>query len=236
MSFREIVRNPVYVQVTEQLREAILAGELPPGEPLPPERELADSFGVSRTSIREALRALQAQGLIVGGGSPVRPLVARELDEPARDALVNLLRLNRIELADLVDLRCVLEAAAVRAAARRPDRGSLAEARTALEDMRGGDVDIEAFDGADVRFHVALARASGNEATHLVMQALRGAAARHLLDALRRRSDPQRTLRRLTRQHAAILEAVVAGEGEAAAGLVEEHIRGFYRGALRVQR
>lgn len=233
MAFREIVRSPVYIQVAEQLREAILAGELPAGEALPTERELAASFGVSRPSIREALRALQAQGLITGGGSPVRPLVARELDEPAREALVNLLRLNRIELADLVELRCVLEAAAVRKAARRRDPRLLAEARRALDDMREGRVGIEAFDEADVRFHVALARASGNEAMHLVMQALRGAAARHLLEALRTRREPQRALRRLAGQHAAILEAVESGDGEAAAALIEDHIRGFYRSSLR---
>ena len=232
MSFREVVRNPVYLQVADQLREAILAGQLPAGEPLPPERELAESFGVSRTSIREALRALQAQGLITVGGSPLRPLVARELDDPAREALVNLLLLKRIELADLVELRCVLEAAAVRRAARGRDRPALAEARQALEDMRGGDVGIEEFDEADVRFHVALARASGNEAMHLVMQALRGAAARQLLDALREQGDRQRTLKRLTRQHAAILEAVELGHGDLAARLVEGHIRGFYRSAL----
>lgn len=230
MAFREIVRSPVYVQVAEQLREAILAGELAAGEPLPTERDLAESFGVSRTSIREALRALQAQGLITGGGSPVRPVVAAELNEPAREALVNLFRLHRVRLADLVDLRCLLEAAAVRAAAEQREPELLAEARQALADMDGGRVGVEEFDEADVRFHVALARASGNEAIHLVMSALRVAAARYLLDALRSRQDPAPTLRRLARQHEAILAAVEQGDGGTAARLVEKHIRGFYRG------
>jgi GntR family transcriptional repressor for pyruvate dehydrogenase complex len=233
MAFREIVRNPVYLQIADQLREAILAGDLPAGEPLPTERELAESFGVSRASIREALRALQAQGLVIGGGSPARTVVAAELGEPARDALVTLLRLNRIELGDLVDLRCVLETAAVRAAADRRDGESLADARRALDAMEGGRVGIAEFEEADVRFHVALARASGNEAIHLVMQVLRAATARHLLETLSGRSDPQRALRRLAREHEAILAAVEGGMGELAARLVDEHIRGFYRSSAR---
>ena len=232
-AFREIVRNPVYTQVAEQLREAILAGRLRPGEPVPTERELAETFGVSRASVREALRALQAQGLITAAGSPTRSLVASAVDVPAQDALVNLLRLNGVSLGDLVELRCVLESAAVRAAAERREPELLGDARRALDDMNGGRVGIEEFDEADVRFHVALARASGNEAMHLVMTALRGAAARHLLEALRARRDPERTLRRLAREHEAILAAVQAGVGDVAAELVERHIRGFYRGLTR---
>jgi DNA-binding FadR family transcriptional regulator len=229
MAFKEIVRSPVYLQVAEQLREAILAGELAPGEELPTERELSQSFGVSRASVREALRALQAQGLIARSGAPGRAVVAGEVAAPARDALVNLLRLNRVDLDDLVDFRCVLESAAVRLAARGGDPARLEEAREALSEMHSGELTIEAFDEADVRFHVALVRASGNEAMHLVMLALRRAVARHLLEALRAEPDRRATLRRLTREHAAILKAVEGGDADRAATLVDRHIRGFYR-------
>jgi DNA-binding FadR family transcriptional regulator len=217
--------------VAEQIRDAILAGRFGPGEPLPTERDLAESFGASRASIREALRALQAEGLIVGGGAPAPAVVAHDLDRPVRDALVNRLRLRGVALDDLVELRSLLETAALRAAAGRPGRGPLAEAHEALEAMRDPQIGIEAFDEADVRFHTALVRASGNEAMHLVMLALRDPVAEHLLEALRAQADPGRTLKRLTREHADILEAVESGDGERAATLVERHIRGFYRGA-----
>ncbi|HST38442.1 MAG TPA: winged helix-turn-helix domain-containing protein, partial [Conexibacter sp.] len=65
MAFSEVVRNPAYEQVAHQLREAILDGGFAPGDELPAERELCAQFGVSRTTVREALRALQAQGLAV---------------------------------------------------------------------------------------------------------------------------------------------------------------------------
>lgn len=223
------MRAPVYVQIAAQLREAILGGSLAAGQPLPTERELAESFGASRASIREALRSLEAQGLIVGGGAPAPAVVAREFDRPAREALVSLLRLNRVDLADLIDFRCLLETAAVRRAARRGDGGRLTEAQAALEAMQAPDISIESFDEADVRFHVSLVRASGSEAMHLVMLALRDPVAGHLLDALRSEPDAFATLRRLTREHARILAAVEAGDGDRAARLVERHIRGFYR-------
>jgi DNA-binding FadR family transcriptional regulator len=226
--FNAVSRSPLYLLVAGQIREAILAGELAPGDPLPTERELSEAFGVSRASVREALRALEAQGLVASGGSPARTLVAEGAGGHARDALVTLLRLNQVGAADLMEFRSVVEAAGLARAARRRDPGCLAEARQALEDMRRPGVEIEAFDEADVRFHVALVRGSGSEAMHLVMQALREAVARNLLDYLRAQRDLAGTLARLVAEHAAILEAVERGKPRRAAELVEAHIRSFY--------
>jgi DNA-binding FadR family transcriptional regulator len=126
----------------------------------------------------------------------------------------------------------VLESAAVKLAADRRDRASLADAREALAQMQAADVErehLEAFDAADLRFHVALVRASGNEAMHLVMLALRDVAVRYLLAALAAQRDPRRLLRRLISEHDEILRAVEAGEADRAANLAESHIRRFYR-------
>jgi DNA-binding FadR family transcriptional regulator len=226
--FSTIVRAPVYLQVAEQLREAILTGDMAAGDQLPPERELAAAFGASRASVREALRVLEAQGLISVAGAPAPAVVAEQGARPAREALGALLRLGQVPLGDLVDFRCLLEAEAVRLAATQRDAGRLEEAREAVAAMRDGNASLEEFDEADVRFHVALVRGSGNEAMHLVMAALRDAVARHLLAALRERRDPGRTLRRLAAEHAEILDAVESGDGDRAADLVEHHIRGFY--------
>jgi DNA-binding GntR family transcriptional regulator len=91
---------------------------------------------------------------------------------------------------------------------------------------------IEAYDELDVRFHVALVRASRNEAMHLAMLAVRDAVARHLLDALRVSADPGATLERLTAEHEEILAALSAGDGDRAATLVERHIWRFYEEQL----
>jgi GntR family transcriptional repressor for pyruvate dehydrogenase complex len=148
-TFAEVVRAPVYMQVADQLRAAILDGRLAGGDELPTERELAESFGASRASVREALRALQAQGLVIGGTAPARAVVAGPHDPAARDALVALLRADRVPLEDLVEFRCLVEAAALRRAAEHADGERLAEAREALEVMRDPAVSIETFDEAD---------------------------------------------------------------------------------------
>lgn len=249
MSFRAVTRNPAYEQVARQLREAILDGRLAPGDELPAERELCAQFGVSRTTVREALRALQAQGLAVATG-PTAPLRVPRPDAlstgPLRDSLVHLMKLGRVPLGDLVELRGALEAAAVSAAATilgtaplgDPDRRRAAahvqEARRALEQMRAVDpADVAAFEEADVRFHLALVAASGNEALQLVMLAVRDSVSAHLLDALRSDPAPIRTLARLARQHDAILAAVEAGDAHGAETLLRDHVIGFYRGTTR---
>jgi GntR family transcriptional repressor for pyruvate dehydrogenase complex len=232
LAFKPVVANPVYQQVADQIAEAVVAGDLPPGEPLPNERDLSRQFGVSRATIREALRALQARGLVVSSGSRTRPLRAADLAEgasgPLREALANMVRLRRIGLEDLVDLRCALEAAALDRAARGPESGHLDEARRALEEMGREDVSVEEFDEADVRFHLELVAASGNQAMHLVMLAVRDSIAQHLLQALRQLPEPPETLRRLAGEHAAVLRAVEAGDAARARRLIRQHIEGFY--------
>jgi DNA-binding FadR family transcriptional regulator len=231
--FTAVVRAPVYEQVAEQIRAEIFSGRYAPGDPLPTERDLAQIFAASRQSVREAIRALQAEGLVVAGGAPMRATVAIDFGRPARDALGNLLRLKQVGVDDLVDLRCVLETAAVRRAAEH--RGAeLADAHAAIAEMKDPDLSLEAFDHADLRFHVALASASGNEAMHLVMSALRDAAEAHLLAALSNASGSRKTLDRLIAEHEQILQAAEAGDGENAAALIEAHIRGFYSRGRKV--
>lgn len=236
MAFEEVVRRPVYRQVAGQLREAILDGTLEAGAPLPAERELSERFGVSRTTVREALRQLQAQGLAVAAGptAPLRVVAPEQLSAgPVREALGHLMRLGRVPQGDLLELRCALECAAVEGAAGRRPAPDLTAPSAELEAMRAAEHDLVAYDAADVRFHLALVTASGNEAIGLVMLAVRDSIASYLLDALRAVRDPPATTRRLTAEHAAILEAVAARDPERASALMRDHVLSFYPGALR---
>jgi GntR family transcriptional repressor for pyruvate dehydrogenase complex len=170
--FRAVSRAPLSLLVSDQIRDSILAGSLAIGTELPSEKELAEQFDVSRSTIREAVRILQAKGLLSGGDtvSTARPRVSDALaSTSASEALENAVRLGRIPLADLVELRQVVEGAAVSAVSK--DR--LDDARAALEIMRTPGVDVVTFHDADVRFHICLAGAGGNTAFVLVMTALR---------------------------------------------------------------
>lgn len=229
-----MIRRPAYEQVAAQLREAILSRALEPGSELPSERELADRFGVARTTVREALRVLQAQGLAVAERptSPLRVVRAADLSTgPAQNAFVHLLRLGAVPLYDLVELRCALEGAAVAAAAVRRDV-PLEAVREEVALMRSVVADVEAFEQADVRFHLALVAAAGNEALHLVMLAVREPVGAHLLASLRALEDPVPVLKRLTREHARIVDAIEAREPAVATERIAAHIRGLYKRSL----
>jgi DNA-binding FadR family transcriptional regulator len=229
-------RRPVYEQVADRLRESILSGELPAGSVLPAERELSERFGVGRTTVREALRALQTKGLAVATGptSPLRVVAPERLTtDPLRDTLVHLLRLGRVPLDDLIGLRVALEGAGAEQAATREPRPDLTAARDQIAFMRAAGTDLEAFEVADIRFHLELVRASGNEALSLVMLAVRDTISQALLSHLEALADPVPTLRQLIAEHEAILQAVIDGDGEAARRLSGEHLRRFYREPAR---
>lgn len=219
---------PLYLQVADRIREAIIAGKLVPGDPLPTERDLAETFQVSRASVREALRALQAQGLVASSGPPTRTVVVPGAAAHARDALVTLLRLNGVNVRDLMSFRALLEGEAVAEAARRPQELWFEQAHAALDVMHRPGLSAQQYEEADVHFHMALVRGSGNEAMYLVMAAIRGAIGMHLLGHLEKQADLPATLAGLTAEHTAILAAVQARDGIAAQRRVRAHIAAFY--------
>src|SRR3954471_9173050 len=113
--FRAVSRATLYVEVAAQIRAAILDGTMSSGEKLPSERELARQFGVSRASVREALRHLQAQGLLAPRGR-TSPLESAHPDDAVGrfcEALTHVVQLRDVSLADLVDLRLAIETAAL---------------------------------------------------------------------------------------------------------------------------
>ena len=231
MSFKPVQRVAVWRQIADQITDAILSGELTPGEPLPTERELGDRFGASRASIREALRALEAQGLLIpDDGNPTQPRLVTT-NAPTghfRESIAQLLRLCRVSMPDLVEFRCVLEGAAVERAAERRDAALIADAERALEECLLHEGNVDTFEAADIRFHVALSRASGNEVMLLVMQALRETVTRRLFDALKVMPDPTAAMHTLNAEHEQIFGAIKAGKGTEARDLMLSHINSFY--------
>ncbi len=141
-----------------------------------------------------------------------------------------MLRLGRVPLGDLLELRVLLESAALRQAAADPLPAGLETAREALTAMVEAQdrSDVEAYHQLDVAFHVALVGAAGNSAFDLVLEVLREAIAGHLRTALAALPHPRQVLERLTREHETILTAVARGHRAKAATLVRGHVLGFY--------
>jgi len=226
--FQQLTRQTAYEQVAERIRAAILDKSLSADEQLPAERDLAAQFGVSRATLREALRHLQAQGLLTPRGrtSPMRPADPSSALARFREALSNLVQLRDVSLADLLELRLALETAALVRAAQSPVVERLGEARAALEAMSNPRISQAAFYEADVEFHAALVAASRNQALWLVMLAVKDSMRHHLDRTMRGRSFSK--LRpQIVAEHERMLAAVEAGDATLIAALLRQHLE-FY--------
>ena len=214
----DLVRGAV-----EQLRAFVLSR--PGDEELPSEADLAQRLGVSRTVLREAMKHLQAQGLVQlsqGRRARVRPADPRATIE----TLDVLLRRSEGSLLHLVEVRRPLEAEIVELAARRATPEALAEAEAAIDAQEKAST-LEARIEADLAFHRALAKATGNPVFVLLLDALAG-----LMRASRRTSLGKYGNRIPVEHHRAILEAVRRRDPAAArAGMLghlganERHLR-----------
>jgi GntR family transcriptional repressor for pyruvate dehydrogenase complex len=232
----DVSRAPLSLAVANQMRTAIETGTWQVGQALPTEQSLAGHFGVGRSTVREALRILQSQGLVTGGDSvsTARPRVTNgQIRGRAADAMNTAVLLGQIPLTDLVDLRLLLECDSVaRAAAACADNPAshhhLDEAHRCLDAMMLDLDDLEHFHRRDVEFHIALARAAGNDAVCLVMEVLRTVIESYLMGALRDRPNPRRVAEHLAQEHRQILIAVEAGRAADASALMRSHIAGFY--------
>lgn len=226
--FARLARAPAYEQVADRIRTAILDRSLSAEARLPPERELALQFGVSRTTVREALRHLQAQGLLSPRGrtSPMLPADPTVAQARFAEALSHLVQLRSVSLHELLELRLALETAALVRAAQTPVAKYLAEARTALELMDSPRLPRDAFNEADVAFHTALVAASGNEALRLVMLAVKDSIRQHLHEAVRGRPFAKVRLQ-VQQEHRKLLIAVEKGSEKAVAALLKQHLE-FY--------
>jgi GntR family transcriptional regulator, transcriptional repressor for pyruvate dehydrogenase complex len=169
------VRPPAYQLLADELRAEITSGRLRPGERLPPEPELCVRTGVSRSTVREALRLLASQHLIVTtrgvtGGSFVAHPDAGQLSEALSTGLTMLTNSAGVGLADLLELRRALEIPAAGLAAARRTEAHLTEVAAALFDPALDDLDVMLQ--AHTLFHSAVAKATGNPLFELVTRPL----------------------------------------------------------------
>ncbi|AOY69972.1 GntR family transcriptional regulator [Paenarthrobacter ureafaciens] len=214
--------------VLEWIENQLASGELALGGRLPGERAMAEQLQVSRTSVREAVRILEAMGVVragVGSGKDAGTIV---IAEPG-SALGSTLRLHvatrHLPVPDIVETRVLLESWAAERA--RPGVAALDDAAELLEQMENAP-DVDTFLALDSRFHVALAEAAGNAVVSAMMASLRGAIENYAGELTGNLPDWNATSARLRAEHRAILEAVNANDGGRAAELVAAHIRGFY--------
>lgn len=226
-----IARLRTHEQVLARIEDQILAGKLRPGARLPGERQLAEMLGVSRGAVREALRVLEAMGVVtagVGSGPAAGSLVSGANSQ----ALTSLLRLHlalaRFSQREVIEVRIQLERWAVSEATVHATRDDLDSLWTVVEGMRRPGIGPEEFNDLDTEFHVAVAQMAANALLGDLMQALREVVRREMLAVFAELPDWRSTASRLTDEHQGILEAIERGDSAGAASAVEKHIAMFY--------
>lgn len=234
-SWTPVERTRTYELVLDAIEGQITSGAITVGDRLPAERDLAAALGVSRTAVREAVRVLEARG-VVRSGTGSGPDAGTVITALQSDALTGLIRLhvalNTVAVADLVRARVALEREAVQLACRNAVEDDLGALKALLDEMDDRTVTVEVFTTLDADFHIRIAAAGGNRLVLDLTDALRTVMKPHLLTALTAMADRprqlKRTLDRLRREHHQIHEAIVERRPDDAARLVESHITGFY--------
>jgi GntR family transcriptional repressor for pyruvate dehydrogenase complex len=229
MGFDQVRQRRLSDDIVERLEQMILEGTLKSGGRLPAERALAEQFGVSRPSLREAIQKLTAKGLLIsrqGGGNYVAETIGSTFSDP----LLHLLDSNPDSQHDLLEFRHTLEASCAYYAAMRAtdmDRQRLRAAFEALQDCydRADEVTRAEEGAADANFHLAIAEASHNA---VLLHTIRG-----LFDLLKRNmviniggmyKQRSETRDMLIQQHRDLYLAIVEGRGEDARAISNRHI------------
>jgi DNA-binding FadR family transcriptional regulator len=207
--------------VARGLADEIITSGLAAGTRLPPEKEMTETFGVGRTTLREALRLLESRGVLtIRAGPRGGPVVRHPSPSDLSEALTLILQFESATANDLMNARVSLEPAVARAAAKAMTADQLAELRAANADLLEAVSDQDAFLEANARFHETLAHGCGNSVLELFASSLLS-----LADG--RSIGPNYAAKLRPTVHAAhekIIAAVAARDPDAAEAAMAEHL------------
>ena len=219
--YKTIRTSRLYEQIVQQIEESILKGALKAGDQLPAERELAQRFGVSRTAVREAVKALAEKGLVEsfsGRGTFITDgtshAIQKSIDLAARTSQPD-------GLAHLAEARAILEPEIAALAAGRIEEQHLITMREAYQVMERAAHDPEAYIEADLDFHLSLAEAASNPIILSLIDSIVGLLREQRMRIFRVEGGPQRG----QFHHKQILEAVERRDPKAARKAMQDHLQ-----------
>jgi len=223
MKFQPIKPKKVSSQIADQIRSSILAGEFAPGDKLPPERELAEMFGVSRPSVREALNMLASSGLVMsyqGGGTVVMSLVETVAGNP----LMELIRFKQERALDVIEVRKGMESWTAYYAAQRALPEDLRRLEEIVDGMRRNLEGLKPSEDLDANFHIVIARATHNIVWLHLMQSLFDAMKEFQQSVWRAVYITQDDHHLLFKHHLRIFEAIKSKDAAGARDAMNEHL------------
>lgn len=219
-----------YELIVQQIETAIFDGTLTPGMRLPSERELMTQFGVSRSTVREALRVLQSEGKVESRpGDPHGPVVLPFSTAALHKSMSSLVRAETVGLTDLLQFRMMTEGCANQLAAVFRTKQQLAAMQAALEKMRDSvRQDEAAFAYSDVAFHDLIAEAARNKLLQVANDVVRTVVLQLIERKITQSADREAQMLDSCRRHALVLDAVRAQDPVAARQLARKHIFEYY--------
>jgi GntR family transcriptional regulator, transcriptional repressor for pyruvate dehydrogenase complex len=219
---RRVKVERAYEQLAEALRDSIQAGALPEGARLPSESRLAEQAGVSRSTVREALRMLQEAGLIERASPKVMVVRAQNDDEGHREVTAALHRRN-VTFHHLHEALMTIEPELTRLATERADASDIAALHENLAAQQRNLENFEEWCRLDEEFHLAIAEMSGNPALIITRTPITAL----LLPVLNRFIDSPSLTSHALRYHHRILAEIEAHDSELAAAVTRRHINDF---------
>jgi GntR family transcriptional regulator, transcriptional repressor for pyruvate dehydrogenase complex len=214
-----------FEEILSELEASITAGDLVAGDRPPPERDLAARHGVSRTSVREAIRVLESMGIVsVRRGADHGVVLLQEPGNAFQPVLRLLVALRHVSLDDAIEFRVMVEAGAARRLAQDGGAAALGEL---LDEMEAPGLPQPDFHALDATFHVKLVRTADNALLNLVEDAVDGLLRKIVTDVALVAWDWDAIRPQLIAEHRAIHDAIATGDGDRAAALVTNHIRSW---------
>ena len=221
MMYKVVRSSRLYEQIVQQVEESIQKGDLKTGDRLPPERDLAQQFGVSRTAVREAVKALREKGFVEA--YPGRGTFIMETDaHPIRLSLDRMVKAGQAEGSRyLTEVREMMEPEIAALAAERAGPEDLAAMRESFEVMEKAKRDPDAFIEADLDFHLALAEAAANPIILSLIDSIVGLLREQRMGIFQMEGGPERG----QYHHKKILEAVEHRDSGGAREAMRAHMR-----------
>ena len=219
--FEPVKNQRISDEILRQIRDAVFHGKFQIGDRLPNERELAEQFAASRTSVREALRGLEQTGVIyikkgINGGvfvaDPDHRLVSRSFQ--------TLLQLRKVTMDNIVEARLIFEPEAARLAAQRAEPNDLEEMKQVIAKMSNAVELGELPTSFDLKFHKLIARAARNPILEMLSDSMLEVASQ-VITGLHPSRD---VLRHVVRRHREVFEAVRKRDGDLAFSVMSKHI------------
>jgi GntR family transcriptional repressor for pyruvate dehydrogenase complex len=218
--YKLVRTSRLYEQIVQQIEESILKGALKAGDQLPAERELAQRFGVSRTAVREAVKALREKGLVEaysGRGT----FITDGTSHAVRQSLDLMVKIGQPEgSTHLAEVRAILEPGIAALAATRIQESDLATMREAVAVMDRAGQDPDAYIEADLDFHLALAEAAANPLILSLIDSIVGLLREQRLKIFKVSGGPERG----QVHHKRILEAMEKRDPEQARETMKAHL------------